>query len=347
VGGKAAHLGEIGRALGGTAVPPWFVVGDAAFREALAARVPPSALDAALRVDGAASLEEAISRVVAHAEWSARRQAIAVRELWRATPLPAAIAEDVSAAYASLAAGDALAPVAIRSSACEEDAEGAAWAGQFDTFLFVRGVDAVLEHLKLAWAGFWTERAIDQRRLLGAAAGSRGGGVVVQRMVDARASGVLHTVHVAAGRLREIVVNAGLGLGEGVVSGTVEVDHVLVSKDGDLESGELDLRCRVGDKREQIVWDVERGVGTRRRETLYHQRLRPALEYVELLELVRDASRLEDAFLEPLDVEFAVEGRGLRILQARPVPVFDAVLRETLARHPLRANPAPERKEAT
>jgi pyruvate,water dikinase len=160
-------------------------------------------------------------------------------------------------------------------------------------------------------------------------------------MVDARASGVLHTVHVAAGRLREIVVNAGLGLGEGVVSGTVEVDHVLVSKDGDLESGELDLHCRVGDKREQIVWDVERGVGTRRKETLYHQRLRPALEYVEVLELVRHASRLEEALLEPLDVEFAVEGRGLRILQVRPVPVFDAAWRETLARHPLRATPAP------
>jgi pyruvate,water dikinase len=158
-------------------------------------------------------------------------------------------------------------------------------------------------------------------------------------MVDPRASGVLHTVSAATGELREMVVNAGLGLGEGVVSGTVDVDHVLVSKDGDLASGELRLRYRVGDKREQVVCDREKGSGTRRQETRYHERFRPALEYVELTDLVRAAARLEEAFVEPLDVEFAIEGGGLRILQARPVTVFDAVWRETLARHPLHPGP--------
>jgi pyruvate,water dikinase len=332
VGGKAAHLGEISRVLGSSAVPAWFAVTDAAFREVLAMPVPPSTWEG-LHLGPAETLETAIERVMAHGDWDARRQADVVRELWRARPLPAALAAEISAAYAGLAAEPGEnPPVAIRSSSHEEDAEAAAWAGQFDTFLFVRGADAVIEHLKLAWAGFWTERAIDQRRLLGTAQRARGGGIVVQRMVDSRASGVLHTVCAASGQLREMVVNAGLGLGEGIVSGTVDVDHISVSKTGDLQTGDLQLRYRVGDKREQVVRDVERGSGTKRQETRYHQRLRPALEYVELCELVRTAARLEEALGEPLDVEFAIEGRGLRILQARPVPIFAAAWRETLPR---------------
>ncbi len=345
-GGKAAHLGEIARVLGEAAVPPWFAVAQAAYLEVLGTPVPGSALDA-LGVERGDRLESAIGWVAAQPGWEARRKADAIRELWQAVPVPAGLAAEIAVAYRALAALPGEDPaVAIRSSGGEEDAEAASWAGQFDTFLFVRGLDAVLEHLKLAWAGFWTERAIDQRRLLGASPLPRGGGIVIQRMVDARASGVLHTVCAATGQLREMVVNAGLGLGEGVVSGTVDVDHILVSKDGDL-SGDLDLRYRVGDKREQVVCDRERGAGTRREQTRYHQRLRAALEYVEIEELVRAAARLEEAFVEPLDIEFALEGRDLHILQARPIPVFHAAWLETLSRHALHSGLAAGEKEAS
>lgn len=336
-GGKAAHLGEIARVLGEAAVPPWFAVARSAYREVLGTPVPGSALDALGNAAGQ-DLESAIALVVEKPGWEAPRKADAVRDLWQAVPLPAGLASEIAAAYRALAARPGEDPaVAIRSSGGEEDAEAASWAGQFDTFLFVRGLDAVLEHLKLAWAGFWTERAIDQRRRLGAPPLPRGGGIIVQRMVEARVSGVLHTVCAATGQLRQMVINAGLGLGEGVVSGTVDVDHVLVAKDGDLLSGDLDLRYRVGDKREQVVCDRGRGSGTRREQTRYHQRLRAALEYVELQELVRAAARLEEAFLEPLDIEFAIEGRDLHILQARPIPVFHAAWRETASHRPPRS----------
>ncbi|HEU4383213.1 MAG TPA: PEP/pyruvate-binding domain-containing protein [Anaeromyxobacteraceae bacterium] len=341
VGGKAAHLGEIARILGPSAVPAWFSVTDAAFREVMAAPAAASALEK-LGLGPAEHLEAAIAQVLAHAGWDARRQAQVVRELWRGRLLPAALDSEIRAAYARLSAdaGEDL-PVAIRSSGHDEDTENAAWAGQFDTFLFVRGADAVIEHLKLAWAGFWTERAIDRRRLLGTSHLARGGGIVVQRMADSRASGVLHTVCAASGQLREMVVNAGLGLGEGIVSGTVDVDHIFVAKTEDLQTADLQLRYLVGDKREQVVRDAGRGFGTRRQETLYHQRLRPALEYVELCELVRDAARLEEVFDEPLDIEFAVEGHRLRILQARPVPIFAAAWRETLPGAAARGKEAP------
>jgi phosphohistidine swiveling domain-containing protein len=337
VGGKAAHLGEIVRVLGAPLVPAWFAVGDAALREMLGAPVPAPTLDL-LGLAPAADLAAAIARASGREGWDARRQASAIRELWQSVALPPDLAREIAAAYAALApARGEEAMVAIRSSGREEDGQETAWAGVFDTFLFVHGLDAVLEHLKLAWAGFWTERAIDQRGRLGAGPAALGGGVIVQRMIDPRASGVLHTVSAATGQLREMVVNVGLGLGEGVVSGTVDVDHVLVSKDVEASSGDLRLRYRVGDKREQVVRDRERGTGTRRQETRYHERLRPALEYAEIRDLVQAAARLEEALVEPLDIEFAFERGGLWILQARPVALFDAVRRETLARHPLRA----------
>ena len=140
------------------------------------------------------------------------------------------------------------------------------------------------------------------------------------------------------------LINVGLGLGEGVVSGTIEVDHVVVSRDGDLD--DLRLRYTVGDKREQLVYDEVSGQGTRRVETRYHQRLRAALEYVEIHELVHAALALERAYGQPLDIEFAYEGPWLRILQARPVRPFHTALHLTLTRYPLTRPGGPRPAEA-
>jgi phosphoenolpyruvate synthase/pyruvate phosphate dikinase len=146
---------------------------------------------------------------------------------------------------------------------------------------------------------------------------------------------VLQTVNVAEDEPREMVINVGLGLGEGIVSGTVAADHVVVAKEGDLERGPLRFRYVTADKRERVVFDRRAGVGTSRGECLYHQRLRPALEYVELAELVAVAARLEAAYGYPLDVEFGIEGPRLFVLQARPVATFLSLLRDTLESHPL------------
>ena len=232
--------------------------------------------------------------------------------------------------------------VAVRSSTFEEDAARSSWAGQFDTFLCVHGEDSVLEHLRLAWASLWSQRVMSHRQALAARrpahgpAGveTAGGGVIVQRLVDSRAAGVLHTLSAASGQPREMVLNVGLGLGEGVVSGIVEVDHVVVSRTGDLDPDRLRFRYTVGDKRDQVVRDRRTGRGTRIEETLYHQRLRPALEYPDLLELVQAAARLESAYGHPLDIEFAFAGDNLYILQARPIVAFQDALQEAVARPP-------------
>ncbi|MBE0565168.1 MAG: hypothetical protein IH621_04360, partial [Krumholzibacteria bacterium] len=165
---------------------------------------------------------------------------------------------------------------------------------------------------------------------------------VVQRMADARVAGVVQTVNVARGDLGELVVNAGLGLGEGVVAGAAAADLVTVLKPAGGDGGgdePLRFTYLVADKPVQVVRDERRGSGTRLVETLYHQRLRPALEYVELDELVRRCLQLERAYGYPLDLEFAVEGQRLWLLQARPIGTFWGEFTESLARHPLAAAP--------
>jgi hypothetical protein len=339
VGGKAANLAEAVRFVDRKLIAPWFVVTDRAFREILSRPVPGDARFPSLAV--------LIADTLVRREWPDDQKAASIRRAWEAMELPDDLVAALTSAYRTLAEAEpsgaaAEVPdddprqpfVAVRSSALEEDAEAEARPGEFDTFLFVRGEGALRDRVKQAWAGLWNERAIHNRAALRSTA-EVGGGIIVQRMVWARASGVLQTVNLASGQWREMVVNAGLGIGEGIVSGAVAADLIVVSKDGPLETGPLEFRYITNDKRERVVFDRGLGSGTRRVETLYHQRLRPALEYVELCELVRAAARLEAAFRQPLDIEFALEGQCLRLLQVRPVPAAWTAWRDTIERHPL------------
>ena len=350
IGWKAANLAEVQRLGGAGLVPPWFVVTDKAFQEVL-----DSPLDKTIAsTDGfpldTRTVYDAISAILARSDCNNSQKSRLIRQLWERLPIPAAIAREVTAAYRRLAedipestmqaAMGADPFVAIRSSGREEDTEAATRAGEFDTFLYIRGDDAVLEYIKRAWSGLWTERAIHNRAVLGSEFQRAGGGIVVQRNAWSRVSGVLQTVNVAEDKLMEIVINVGLGLGEGIVSGTVSADQVVVAKTDYLQDAPLRFRYITSDKKDQVVFNTRAGYGTIRTQTLYHQRLRPALEYVELVELVHAADRLEAAYGYPLDIEFGIEGTRLWILQARPVGTFPAILRETMQHHPLQRTQA-------
>ncbi|MGE5177223.1 MAG: PEP/pyruvate-binding domain-containing protein [Hyphomicrobiales bacterium] len=321
IGWKAANLAEVDRLLDRPRVPPWFAVTHRAFVEALEAQVDPAVVASAAAgppwddVPSAMSLRDAIERVLASPGRTEAWKSARIRLLWDHAPLSGALREAVVGSYRRLEARY----VAVRSSAWEEDTEATARAGEFDTFLFVTGEEGVVACLRRAWSGLWTERAIQNRARFGLGAAAVGGGVIVQRVVDARASGVLQTVNLADGALDELVVNAGLGLGEGVVSGTVAADRIIVEKDRPGPEEAVRFRYVTADKRERIVFDRVAGHGTTRVACLHHQRLRPVLEYTELHDLVTTSLRLEEAFGHPLDIEFAIEGQTLWILQARPV----------------------------
>ncbi|MBM3320947.1 MAG: hypothetical protein FJY73_09760 [Candidatus Eisenbacteria bacterium] len=337
-GWKAANLAELERIVGRGHVPPWFVVADRAFRAALGSSIGRAAATLGPAVQEKTTLRSAIDRILEKKDADNREKSSEIRRLWDEIRLPDELASEVLDAYRAFGreADDGDFPfVAIRSSAREEDVETAARAGEFDTYLFIRGEAALIEHLKKAWSGLWTERAIHNRAVLGRDVEETGGGILIQRTVRSRVSGVLLTINVAEGDLREMVINAGLGLGEGIVSGIVAADQILVAKEGDIENAPLRFRYITSDKTEQVVFNKRAGFGTVCVETLYHQRLRAALEYVELRELVAVASRLERAYGYPLDIEYGIEGAKVWILQARPVAVFAADLRESIERYPL------------
>ncbi len=343
IGWKAANLAEVERIGGRGLTPPWIVIADRAFQEILDA-FPGRNVQDLEGIGPDMTLRQAIESILGRQDMDDSQKSVNIRHLWEGMTLPETLVEEVVTAYHQLnqdapkepTEDDPLNPfVAVRSSSKEEDAEMAARAGEFDTFLFIRGERPLLDHIKKAWSGLWTERAIHNRAVLGMSSEPPGGGVIVQRNAWSRVSGVLQTVNVAEGNLGEMVINAALGLGEGVVSGVVSADQIVVDKEG-IRAGEpLRFRYSTCDKEEQVVFDRRRGLGTVLSRTLYHQRLRPALEYIELYELVRIADQLEAAYGYPLDIEFGIEGARLWILQARPVVTFLAALQETVENCPL------------
>ncbi|BAS07072.1 putative phosphoenolpyruvate synthase [Arthrobacter sp. Hiyo4] len=126
------------------------------------------------------------------------------------------MAAAVEQAYAAL--GDSV-PVAVRSSATTEDLLSASFAGQQDTYLNVVGAAAVVEAVRNCWASLWTDRAVSYRASRGIDPAAVALAVVVQRMVDATAAGVLFTANPLTGRRKQAVIDASPGLGEAVVSG--------------------------------------------------------------------------------------------------------------------------------
>ncbi len=136
------------------------------------------------------------------------------------------LASAVARAYEALGGG----PVAVRSSATAEDLPDASFAGQQDTFLNITGAAAVEDAVRACWKSLYTERAVAYRRDHDIPEASAAMAVVVQRMVDAEAAGVLFTLNPVTGALDELVVESALGLGDQVVSARVTPDRYRLSR---------------------------------------------------------------------------------------------------------------------
>jgi phosphoenolpyruvate synthase/pyruvate phosphate dikinase len=151
---------------------------------------------------------------------------------------------EIAAAYEALGSG----PVAVRSSATAEDLPEASFAGQQESFLNVRGRDAVVKAVRDCWQSLFTERAVAYRKDRGISDSDVAMAVVVQRMVAAEAAGVLFTLNPVTGALDELVIEAACGLGDQVVSARVTPDryrlrrrvpHELIEAEGHETAGLL------------------------------------------------------------------------------------------------------------
>ncbi|GAA5120996.1 PEP/pyruvate-binding domain-containing protein [Pseudonocardia adelaidensis] len=271
VGGKAANLGELIAA--GFPVPPGFAVTTGAY----------AGVAAALDLSDPQRARDALA----------------------GTELPAPVADAVRAAYTGLGVD---VPVAVRSSATAEDLPWASFAGQQDTYLNVVGADAVLDAVRRCWASLWTERAVSYRETQGIDHAAVQIAVVVQRMVDAQVAGVLFTADPVTGTRDRTVIDASPGLGEAVVSGAVNPDHIVVDADGvHVTPGDkaVQVRALPGGGTEHV--SVAAGAGA-------------CLTDEEAVALADLGRRVEAHFGAPQDIEWALDPEGEPWLtQARPI----------------------------
>ena len=304
-GGKSANLGELLGA--GIAVPPGFALSADAYRIFL----------------DEAGLEGTIAAALAHARpddvAALAAASTAIGEAMCLAPLPASVAGEVAESYEALASvtGHAEPAVAVRSSALGEDGADASYAGQQESFLWLRGVEHVQDAVRLCWASLFTPQAISYRLALGSGQ-EAAMGVVVQAMVDAEVSGVLFTCNPVSGDPSMVAVNASWGLGIGVVGGELTPDDFLVSK----ITGEV-VRRAVSTKHVEYVPDPA-GRGTVRREVPATRRDEPCLGDAELAALLEVARRIERHYGRHQDVEWAIARsqalpESLLVVQARPV----------------------------
>ncbi|WP_282329670.1 PEP/pyruvate-binding domain-containing protein [Pseudarthrobacter sp. AL07] len=299
VGGKAANLGELLAA--GLPVPDGFCLTTEAYREAAAdahrSGGPLAEVHRALKATHDGDLP-ALAALASRARNSIQN-----------APVPTEVAAAVEAAYVAL--GDNV-PVAVRSSATAEDLPSASFAGQQDTYLNVVGAAAVVEAVRDCWASLWTDRAVSYRASRGIDPAAVSLAVVVQRMVDATAAGVLFTANPLTGRRKQAVIDASPGLGEAVVSGAVNPDHFVV----DPLTGRV-LERRLGDKR--IAVRPIPGGGTRTL-AISNGGAAACLTDKQAAELAAMGRRVEGHFGSPQDIEWAIAGDGrLWLTQSRPI----------------------------
>jgi len=318
VGGKNASLGEMIGELApkGVSVPGGFATTAEAYREFLAH----DGLDARIK-NRLASLN--IEDVTALAAAGAQ-----IREWIIATPFPGNLEKAISEAYQKLESKLGYTPVlAVRSSATAEDLPEASFAGQQETFLNVRGVDAVLTAIKHVFASLYNDRAISYRvhhRFEHSAVALSAG---IQQMVrsDIGASGVVFTLDTESGFRDVVLITAAYGLGETVVQGAVNPDEFYVHKATLAAGRPAILRRNLGAKAIKMIYsdDLVHGHATRTVNVAQAERQRFCLTDTQVQELASQALIIEKHYGRPMDIEWARDGEDdkLYILQARPETV--------------------------
>ncbi len=299
VGGKGASLGEMEN--NNFPVPTGFVVTSGAyfsFVEEMKIKEKIIAAIDAIDVENTNQLEIVSAQI---------------RELIETTRMPAKIKLEVINNYRMLSQAEP-ALVAVRSSATAEDLPEASFAGQQETYLNIQGEEDVVKAVQKCWASLFTARAVYYRKKQGFNTEKVGLCAVVQKMVESEVSGIMFTAD-PTGNLNTIVIEAGFGLGETVVSGSITPDNYVVDKQsGKISSKKMNRQefMLVKEGKENI--QVNLGPGKASMQKLADDKI---------IELAEIGKRIEEHYGKPMDIEWAMEGNVLYIVQARPITTLN------------------------
>jgi pyruvate,water dikinase len=315
VGGKNASLGEMISSLAGAGVhvPGGFATTAEAFRaflthEGLEQRI----------ADRLQTLD--VSDVTALA--AAGQE---IRQWILDTPFPEALEAEIRAGYEELGGGETA--VAVRSSATAEDLPDASFAGQQETFLNIRGINAVLQAVKEVFASLYNDRAIAYRVHTGYAHAGVALSAGIQHMVrsETGAAGVMFTLDTESGFRDVVFITSSYGLGETVVQGAVNPDEFYLYKPALKAGRPAILRRNRGSKAIKMVYDGNGDCGrsVKTVPVAEEDRQRFSLTDAELSSLAEQACKIEEHYGRPMDIEWAKDGDTgeLFIVQARPETV--------------------------
>ncbi|TOG21819.1 phosphoenolpyruvate synthase [Vibrio parahaemolyticus] len=331
VGGKNASLGEMVSNLAnvGVSVPNGFATTSYAFNQFLDHE----------------GLDERIHQLLDELDVddveALRKTGATIRQWVLQAPFPADLEQEIRNNYEELIEGNTELSVAVRSSATAEDLPDASFAGQQETFLNVKGIDAVLEATKHVYASLFNDRAISYRvhqgfdhRGISLSAG-------IQRMVrsDKASSGVMFTLDTESGFDQVVFITSSWGLGEMVVQGAVNPDEFYVHKPM-LEAGEHPIvKKTFGSKLIKMIYSNNQEIGKQVDiiDTSEEERNTFSLNEDEIKELAKQAIIIEKHYQRPMDIEWAKDGIDgkLYIVQARPETVCSQTEQNVIERYEL------------
>lgn len=317
VGGKNASLGEMIKA--GIRVPPGFSVTTESYRRFISEagiREEIFRIVSDVNPDDTKSLDEAGKRA---------------QSLINETSIPVGIQEAIRDGCLGLRekCGIESVPVAVRSSATAEDLPTASFAGQQDTYLWVEGTDRIIRDVRRCWASLFTPRAISYRIRNNFPHEKVLISVGVQKMVNSRAAGVMFTLNPTDGDPSKVLIEGNWGLGETVVSGSVNPDRFVVDK----VVMEINERT-ISTKHIECVYDCDKGEVVHC-DVVPDMQNRSCLDDQEIRELVRIAKIIEGHYGCPQDIEWAIDKdlslpENIFIVQSRPETVWSQKKREPI-----------------
>jgi pyruvate, water dikinase len=319
-GGKGANLAEIYNAK--VNVPPGFVVTAQAYDYFIEK----------------AGLKEKINEILSVIDYEDTKQleesAKKIRELIIQSNFPKEMEEEILESYELLdtnnvknVKGTVLEIlktsepifVAVRSSATTEDLEGASFAGQQETFLNVKGKYELITSVKKCWASLFTARAVYYRNKKGFLHVKSSLAVVVQKMVDSDKSGVIFSKD-PTNQSENIILEAVYGLGEGIVSGAITPDKYVISRELEI------LDKKTSDKK--IAVTRNSGGGQETVKLSEERSKQQVLKEYEIKRLAEISLRLEEHYKKPQDIEWAIEGEEIYVVQTRPITTIGKKIEE-------------------
>lgn len=315
VGGKGASLGEMTGA--GLPVPPGFTLTCTAFRTS----------------KEQSELDEDIARLLFELDTEntdmVTQRCREIREAFSKMAMVPEVEVDLRNAYRELCqvSGTQDIPVAVRSSATSEDSPDASFAGEHDTYLWIRGEEAVIDAVRRCWASLFTDRATCYRVEMGYEHKSVEMSVVIQKMVHPISAGVAFTLNPVNGDRSQVCIDSAWGFGESVVSGEVTPDNYLIDKvlmeigQRKVSVKEMEFKLSDHDSVERAELDEERAKS-------------PSLTDAQIKAIVKLARLAEKHYGCPQDIEWAVdadlpEGSNVVLLQSRPETVWSKKTRST------------------